>query len=52
MSITNKLLIAGFILLCIYAIISRIVNNRDNRDSKKSKDNDIDKNDSDKENKD
>ena len=45
----NKLLIAGFILLCIYAIISRIVNNRDN---KKSKDNDIDKNDSDKENKD
>lgn len=49
MSITNKLLIAGFILLCIYAIISRIVNNRD---SKKNKDNDIDKNDSDKENKD
>lgn len=45
----NKLLVAGFILLCIYAIISRIVNNRDN---KKSKDNDIDKNDSDKENKD
>ena len=44
----NKLLIAGFILLCIYAIISRIVNNRD---SKKIKD-DIDKNDSDKENKD
>lgn len=45
----NKLLIAGFILLCIYAIISRIVNNRD---SKNNKDNDIDKNDSEKENKD
>ena len=45
----NKLLIAGFILLCIYAIISRIVNNRD---SNNNKDNDIDKNDNDKENKD
>ena len=28
MSLTNKLLIIGFILLCIYAIISRIVNNK------------------------
>ena len=45
----NKLLIAGFILLCIYAIISRIVNNRYN---KNNKDNDIDKNENDKENKD
>ncbi|WP_432632872.1 hypothetical protein [Brachyspira sp.] len=49
MSITNKLLIAGFILLCIYAIISRIVNNRDR---KNNKDNEINKNENDKENKD
>lgn len=45
MSLTNKLLIAGFLLLCIYAIISRIVNNKNNKDK-----NDINKND--KENKD
>ncbi len=45
----NKLLIAGFILLCIYAIISRIVNNRDR---KNNKDNEINKNENDKENKD
>lgn len=45
----NKLLIAGFILLCIYAIISRIVNNRNN---KNNKDNDVNKNNSDNENKD
>ena len=45
----NKLLIAGFILLCIYAIISRIVNNKH---SKNNKDNDINENNNDKENKD
>lgn len=45
MSLTNKLLIAGFLLLCIYAIIGRIVNNKNNKDK-----NDINKND--KENKD
>lgn len=46
MSLTNKLLIAGFVLLCIYAIISRIVNNKNNKDK-----NNINKNDE-KENKD
>ncbi len=49
LSLTNILLIAGFILLCIYAIISRIVNNRNN---KNNKDNDVNKNNSDNENKD
>ena len=34
LSLTNILLIAGFILLCIYAIISRIVNNRNNKNNK------------------
>ena len=48
-SLVNKLLIAGFILLCIYAIISRIVNNKH---SKNNKDNDINENNNDKENKD
>lgn len=46
MSLTNKLLIAGFVLLCLYAIISRIVNNKNNKDK-----NNINKNDE-KENKD
>lgn len=46
MSLTNKLLIAGFVLLCIYAIISRIVNNKNNKDK-----NNINKN-NEKENKD
>lgn len=49
LSLTNILLISGFILLCIYAIISRIVNNKH---SKNNKDNDINENDNDKENKD
>lgn len=49
LSLTNILLIAGFILLCIYAIISRIVNNRNN---KNNKENDMNKNNIDKENKD
>lgn len=38
MSLTNKLLIAGFILLCIYAIITRMVNNK-NRKNNKDKEN-------------
>ena len=38
---TNLLLIAGFILLCIYAIITRIVNNKK---SKNNKDNNTDEN--------
>ena len=49
LSLTNILLIVGFILLCIYAIISRIVNNRNN---KNNKENDMNKNNIDKENKD
>ena len=49
LSLTNILLIVGFILLCIYAIISRIVNNRNN---KNNKDNDVNKNNIDNENKD
>lgn len=35
MSLTNKLLIIGFILLCIYAIISRIVNNKNKNENDK-----------------
>lgn len=35
MSLTNKLLIIGFILLCIYAIISRIVNNKNKNENYK-----------------
>ena len=35
MSLTNKLRIIGFILLCIYAIISRIVNNKNKNENDK-----------------
>lgn len=35
MSLTNKLLIIGFILLCIYAIISRIFNNKNKNENDK-----------------
>ena len=35
MPLTNKLLIIGFILLCIYAIISRIVNNKNKNENDK-----------------
>ena len=35
MSLTNKLLIIGFILLCIYAITSRIVNNKNKNENDK-----------------
>ncbi|WP_302273033.1 hypothetical protein [Brachyspira aalborgi] len=35
MSLTNKLLIIGFILLCIYTIISRIVNNKNKNENGK-----------------
>ena len=49
LSLINILLISGFILLCIYAIISRIVSNKH---SKNNKDNDINENNNDKENKD
>lgn len=38
MSLTNKLLIIGFILLCIYAIISRIVNNKNKNKNDNDKD--------------
>lgn len=38
MSLTNKLLIIGFILLCIYAIISRIVNNKNKNKNENDKD--------------
>lgn len=45
MSLTNKLLIIGFILLCIYAIISRIVNNKNKNENDKDdkKEGNIDK---------
>lgn len=45
MSLTNKLLIIGFILLCIYAIISRIVNNKNKNENDKDnkKEDNIDK---------
>lgn len=39
MALINKLLIVGFILLCIYAIMSRIVNSRNNKDNKNDKEN-------------
>ena len=39
MALINKLLIFGFILLCIYAIMSRIVNSRNNKDNKNDKEN-------------
>ena len=39
MALINKLLIVGFILLCIYSIMSRIVNSRNNKDNKNDKEN-------------
>ena len=40
MSSINKLLIVGFILLAVYAVTSRIVNSRPEKDKKENIDND------------
>lgn len=38
----NKLLLIGFVLLCIYAITTRIVNNRKDKNKDENKDNNKD----------
>ncbi len=43
MSLINKLLLIGFILLAIYAITTRIVNNRVPKDKKENTKDDYDK---------
>ena len=35
----NKLLLIGFVLLCIYAITTRIVNNKKDKNKSENKDN-------------
>lgn len=44
LSLTNILLIIGFILLCVYAVVSRIANKKKNdTDKNDKKENDINK---------